>query len=74
MLEAATHRGVALRMLCADQHPDFRSIGRFRKRHLGALAGLFVQALRLCRAGGVVGLNALALDGTKLRAKASRRR
>ena len=71
-LEAATHRDVALRMLCADQHPDFRSIGRFRKRHLDALAGLFVQALRLCRAGGLVGLGTLALDGTKLRANASR--
>lgn len=71
-LEAATYRDVALRMLCADQHPDFRSIGRFRKRHLDALAGLFVQALRLCRAGGLVGLGTLALDGTKLRANASR--
>ena len=71
-LEAATHRDIALRMLCADQHPDFRSIGRFRKRHLDALAGLFVDALRLCRAGGLVGLGALALDGTKLRANASR--
>ena len=71
-LEAATYRDVALRMLCADQHPDFRSIGRFRKRHIDALAGLFVQALRLCRAGGLVGLGTLALDGTKLRANASR--
>ena len=71
-LEAATHRDIALRMLCADQHPDFRSIARFRKRHLDALAGLFVQALRLCRAGGLVGLGTLALDGTKLRANASR--
>ena len=71
-LEAATHRDIALRMLCADQHPDFRSIAQFRKRHLDALAGLFVQALRLCRAGGLVGLGTLALDGTKLRANASR--
>ncbi|HEY4887306.1 MAG TPA: transposase [Candidatus Dormibacteraeota bacterium] len=59
-------------MLCADQHPDFRSIARFRARHLDALAGLFVQALRLCRAAGLVGLGALAVDGTKLRANASR--
>ena len=35
-------------MLCADQHPDYRSIARFRKRHLEALGELFVQALRLC--------------------------
>ena len=71
-LEAGTHRDIALRMLCADQHPDFRSIARFRARHLDALAGLFVQALRLCRRAGLVGLGALALDGTKLRANASR--
>jgi transposase len=71
-LEAATYRDVAVRMLCADQHPDFRSIARFRARHLDALAGLFVQALRLCRQAGLVGLGALALDGTKLRANASR--
>jgi transposase len=73
-LEVATYRDIALRMLCADQHPDFRSIARFRERHLDALAGLFVQALRLCRQAGLVGLGALALDGTKLRANASRRK
>ncbi len=71
-LEAATHRDVAVRMLCADQHPDYRSIARFRKRHLEALSGLFVQALRLCREARLVGLGTLALDGTKLRANASR--
>ena len=32
-LERATYRDVAVRMLCADQHPDYRSIARFRKRH-----------------------------------------
>jgi transposase len=71
-LEAATYRDVAMRMLCADQHPDYRSIARFRARHLQALAELFVQALRLCRQAGLVGLGTLALDGTKLRANASR--
>lgn len=71
-LEAATYRDVAVRMLCADQHPDYRSIARFRKRHLEALAGLFVQALRLCKQAELVSLGTLALDGTKLRANASR--
>jgi transposase len=71
-LEAATYRDVAVRMLCAGQHPDFRSIGRFRRRHLVALGELFVQALRLCRQARLVGLGSLALDGTKLRANASR--
>ena len=71
-LERATYRDVAVRMLCADQHPDYRSIARFRARHLEALAELFVQALRLCRKARLVGLGTLALDGTKLRANASR--
>ena len=71
-LERASFEDVAVRMLCADQHPDDRSIARFRKRHLEALGGLFVQTLRLCKQARLVGLGALALDGTKLRANASR--
>jgi len=71
-LERATFEDVAVRMLCADQHPDFRSVGRFRVRHLEALAGLLVQSLRLCRQARLVALGSLALDGTKLRANASR--
>jgi transposase len=71
-LERATYEDVAVRMLCADQHPDFRSIARFRARHLEALGELFVQALRLCKQAELVGLGALAVDGTKLRANASR--
>jgi transposase len=71
-LEQATHRDVAARMLCADQHPDYRSIARFRRRHLEALAELFVEALRLCQKAGLVKLGTLAIDGTKLRADASR--
>ncbi len=71
-LEAATYRDVAVRMLCADQHPDYRSIARFRARHLEALSELFVQALRLCKEAKLVGFGTLALDDTKLRANASR--
>lgn len=71
-LERATYEDVAVRMLCAGQHPDYRSIARFRARHLQALGELFVQALRLCQQARLVGLGTLALDGTKLRANASR--
>src|SRR3954452_17895500 len=71
-LEERTYTDVAVRFLCAVQHPDFRPIARFRKRHMDALAELFVQALRLCRQAGLVGLGTLALDRTKLRANASR--
>ncbi len=61
-------------MLCSGQHPDYRSIARFRARHLEALSELFVEALRLCAEAGLVALGHLALDGTKSRANASRRK
>lgn len=52
--------------------PDFRTISDFRKRHLKALAGLFVQVLELCRKAGLVKLGHVALDGTKIKANASK--
>ena len=54
------------------QRPDFRTISDFRKRHLVALAALFVQILQLCRKAGLVELGHVALDGTKLAANASK--
>jgi transposase len=63
---------VPCRWLAAGSAPDYRSIARFRRRHHQALCGLFLQALRLCRAAGLVRLGQVALDGTKLRANASR--
>jgi transposase len=54
------------------QHPDFRTISDFRKRHLQALSGLFVQVLGLCRAVGLAKLGHVALDGTKIKASASK--
>jgi len=65
---------VAFRWLAAQQAPDFRSIARFRKRHLSSLGNVFLQALELCRAAGMVSLGQVALDGTKVRANASRRK
>ena len=73
-LEAACADVVAFRWLAAGAGPDFRSIARFRKRHLSALGHLFTQALALCQAAGMVTLGRVALDGTKLRANASRRK
>ncbi|WP_078844014.1 IS1182 family transposase [Streptomyces albus] len=63
---------VAFRFLAADQAPDFRSIARFRRRHLNALAGLFLQSLHLATKLGMVKLGRVALDGTKLEASASK--
>jgi transposase len=52
--------------------PDFRTISDFRKRHLTALSGLFVQVLRLCQAAGLTRLGHVAVDGTKQRANANK--
>lgn len=52
--------------------PDFHTISEFRRRHLAALQGLFVQVLQLCRAAGLARLGHVAIDGTKVRANASR--
>jgi transposase len=73
-LEAACVEVVAFRWLAGGTAPDYRSIARFRRRHLSALGHLFVQALALCQAAGMVRLGRVALDGTKLRANASRRK
>ena len=54
------------------QKPDFRTINLFRKRHLVALGGLFVQVLNLCRKSGIASLGHVALDGTKVKANASK--
>ncbi|MGE0699971.1 MAG: IS1182 family transposase [Hyphomicrobiaceae bacterium] len=59
-------------MIAAGDPPDFRTISDFRKRHLAALAGLFVQVLRLCEKAGLVKLGHVALDGTKIKANASK--
>jgi transposase len=59
-------------MIVAGDAPDFRTISDFRKRHLKALAGLFVQVLRLAEKAGLVKLGHVALDGTKIKANASK--
>jgi uncharacterized protein YabE (DUF348 family)/transposase len=62
------------RWLAAGAAPDYRAIARFRKRHLSALGHLFVEALALCRAAGMVRLGRVALDGTRVRDSASTRK
>jgi transposase len=59
-------------MIVALDPPDFRTISDFRKRHLQALAALFVQVLKLAEAAGLVKLGHVALDGTKIKANASK--
>jgi transposase len=71
-IEIRCHEDVAFRFLAANAAPDFRSVARFRKRHLAALEALFTEALALCQAAGMVKMGRVALDGTKVRANASR--
>ena len=66
------HEDIAFRVLAANNTPDFRTISDFRKDNLRALSGLFVQVLALCRQAGMVKLGHVALNGTKVRANASR--
>ena len=71
-IERRTYEDVAFRMITANRHPDHDSICAFRKRHLQALAALFVRVLELCQEAGLVRLGQVALDGTKVRANASK--
>jgi hypothetical protein len=71
-IEARTYEDVAFRIIAAGQHPDHDTISEFRRRHLKALSELFVQVLLLCCHAGLVKLGHVALDGTKVKANASK--
>jgi len=71
-LAAKLIEDVAYRYLAAGNQPDFRTISDFRKEHGAALAGLFEQVLKLCRKAGLVKLGRVAIDGTKVKANASK--
>src|SRR5450756_2827308 len=73
-LERRCHDDIAFRFLTAQAAPDFVAISRFRTRHGAVLKALFTQSLTLCAQAGLVSLGRVALDGTKLRAAASRHR
>lgn len=71
-IEKATYEDIAFRVLACNQHPDHDSIAEFRKTHLEELAKLFVQVLQMCERAGLVKLGQVAIDGSKLRANASK--
>jgi transposase len=71
-IQTRTFEDVAFRYLSGDQHPDHATIAEFRKRHLDALSGLFTQALLLCSEAGLVKLGHVSIDGTKIKANASK--
>ena len=66
------HEDITFRVLAANNTPDFRTISDFRKDNLVELSSLFLQVLALCQRAGLVKLGHVALDGTKVRANASK--
>ena len=73
-IERGTWEDVAFRVLAGDCHPHFTTIARFRRIHLEALRGLFIQTVHMCRDVGLLRSERVALDGTKVQANASKRK
>jgi len=71
-LEAATYDSVAFRYIAANTHPDHDTIATFRKRFLDELKSLFAQILMIAHEMGVLKLGSVSLDGTKVKANASK--
>ena len=71
IMQACQER-ISFKVIVGDDIPNFRTISDFRKLHLKELQLLFVQVLRLCQEAGLVKLGHIALDGTKIKANASR--
>lgn len=71
-IELKTYEDVAFRVLSCNTHPDHSRISDFRKRHLQAISGLFVQVLELCEEFKLVKLGHVSLDGSKIKANASK--
>ncbi len=71
-LERATVEDVAFRVLAAGEHPHFTTINQFRATHRAALSKLFAQVLEACQSAGLVKLDHVAIDGTKMKANASK--
>jgi transposase len=73
-LERATYDSVAFRYIAANDHPDHDTIATFRKRFLPELTPLFVQILLIAQQMGILKLGKVSLDGTKIKANASKHR
>lgn len=71
-LEQATYDSVAFRFITGDRHPDHDTLAVFRKRFLKELEGLFVQILVVAKVMGLLQLGHVSLDGTKIKANASK--
>ena len=73
-IERATYRDVSVRYLTANTHPDHDTICKFRRENFDAVAQAFVAILQLAKAMGLLKVGAVSVDGTRIRASASRDR
>lgn len=73
-IERACWEDVAFRVLCGQDVPDHTVLARFRQRHQAVMADLFAQVLALCVGQGLGRFGVIAIDGTKIRANASKSR
>lgn len=71
-IQKRCERDVAYRVIVGEDVPNFRTISDFRKLHLPELQGLFVEVLKLCAQAGLAKVGLVSLDGTKVKANASR--
>ena len=71
-IERRLEEDISFRVLAANNTPDFRTVSDFRKDHLQTLGSLFVQVLKLCQRAGLVKLGHVSIDGTKMKANASK--
>jgi transposase len=71
-IDKATYRDVAFRVIAGGCHPHHTRISEFRRQHLSALQGLFVQTVLAAQNMGLVKLGRVGLDGTKMKANASK--
>ena len=71
-IERASYDDVAFRVLAAGDHPHFTTINEFRARHRAAFADFFHQVLEVCMSAGLVKLGHVAIDGTRMKANASK--
>src|SRR5215204_1502854 len=69
-IERRCQEDVAVRVIAANQAPDHTTIARFRQRHEAALGALFGEVLVLCAEAGIVQVEVIAVDGTKVHANA----
>jgi transposase len=71
-IERACREDVTYKLITAMRTPDHSTIAEFRRRHEAAISELFVEALVLCQEAGLVSVGVIAIDGTKIKASASR--